>query len=317
MTASSRNLLCSGAARKFMAAAPSPPVDDIVPSDVPALRRETLEAFQPRIDRALERFGPSVEDVVHGGVRCLEILPRESRGPGTILYFFGGGYIIGSPEEDLIVSAALASLCGVRVVSPAYRLAPEHPCPAAIDDGMAVHAALARDPRTGPLAIAGESAGGNAALSVLRRLRRDGQAMPVAAALLSPWCDLTHAGDSHRTNDGRDPTLAMALARQAARLYCGGLEPEDPDVSPLWSDWDDTFPPAIITTGTRDLLMSQCVQLAQVLRGVGAPVELRIWDDLWHVFEFYDELPEAERSLGEIAAFLSCHFEDARIRSPS
>ena len=264
-------LLCSQAARDFMADPAESHWNDIGPEDLPAVRRDTAEDFEPRVRRALERFGPTVREVGIGGVHCLEIVPKVRSGPGTILYFYGGGYIIGSPREDLIVSAALASHCGVRVVAPSYRLAPEHPYPAAIDDCMAVHAAIVRDPDCGPLAIAGESAGGNAALSVLRRLKLAGGAMPVAAALLSPWCDLTHSGDSHRTNDGRDPTISLALGLQAARWYAGGRDLADPDISPLWSAWDETFPAAIVTTGTRDLLMSQSVQLAQVLRAVGAP----------------------------------------------
>ena len=134
-----------------------------------------------------------------------------------------------------------------------------------------------------------------------------GAAMPVAVALLSPWSDLTHEGDSHRGNDGRDPTLTLHLARQAALLYSGGRDLAHPDLSPLRGAWREPLPPVMITTGTRDLLLDQNMTLAAVLENAGADVTLRVWDDLWHVFEFYDELPEADRSLRDIAAFLRRH----------
>ena len=216
---------------------------------------------------------------------------------------------MGSPREDLIVSAALAAHAGARVVAPWYRLAPEHPYPAAIDDCTAVHAVVAGDPSCGPLALAGESAGGNAALCLLRRSMEAGAAMPVAVALLSPWSDLKHEGDSQRTNDGRDPTLTLDLTRQAALLYSGGRDLAHPGLSPLRGTWNELLPPVMITTGTRDVLLDQNLTLATVLENAGADVTLRVWDELWHVFEFYDELPEADRSLRDIAAFLRRHLD--------
>src|SRR6056297_2154203 len=160
----------------------------------------------------------------------------------------------------------------------------------------------------GKLAVAGESAGGNLMLVTLRRAQAAGLPMPCAAALLSPWCDLTHGGESLAANDGRDPTLPFGNVDRAAKAYAGDAARDDPDISPLLGRFGPWFPPALITTGTRDLLLSPSVELARRLRAAGADVDLRIWDGLWHVFEFYDELPEAAESLAQAGAFLDRHF---------
>ena len=298
---------CSDEARAFIAAGLDEPPRDVTRDNLAATRAVTAAEFAPRIERALDRYPVEVREITLGGVDCLEIIPRADRKSGTVLYCYGGGYIMGSPREDLVVSAAFAAHVGVRVVAPWYRLAPEHPYPAPIDDCMAVHAVVSDDPSCGPLALAGESAGGNAALCLLRRSMEAGAAMPVAVALLSPWSDLTHEGDSHHSNDGRDPTLTLDLARQAALIYSGGRDLAHPGLSPLRAAWNEPLPPVMITTGTRDLLLDQNKTLATVLKSAGADVTLRVWDDLWHVFEFYDELPEADHSLRDIAAFLRRH----------
>ena len=300
---------CSDEARAFIAASLDELPRDVTRDNLAATRAEVAAEFAPRIERALDRYPVEVREVTLGDIDCLDIVPRANRRPGTVLYCYGGGYIMGSPREDLVVSAALAAHAGVRVVAPWYRLAPEHPYPASIDDCMAVHAAVLDDPSCGPLAVVGESAGGNAALCLLRRSMEAGATMPVGVALLSPWSDLTHAGDSHRSNDGRDPTLTLDLVRQAARIYSGGRDLADPELSPLWGTWSGPLPPVMITTGTRDLFLDQNLTLATVLETARADVTLRVWDDLWHVFEFYDELPEADRSLRDISAFLRRHLD--------
>jgi monoterpene epsilon-lactone hydrolase len=131
--------------------------------------------------------------------------------------------------------------------------------------------------------------------------------LPAALALLSPWCDLTNQGDSLETNDGRDPTLTRAWLNEAAKLYASAADLSQPTLSPIFASYPSEFPPVMITTGTRDLLMSQSVRLDRRLRDASVGCTIRIWDNLWHVFEYYDELPESETSLEEIAQFLSVH----------
>ncbi len=124
-------------------------------------------------------------------------------------------------------------------------------------------------------------------------------------AVLSPWCDLTHGGDSLTANDGRDPTLSLDWVKLAADLYSNGHDPATPDISPILGKYGPWVPPTIITTGTRDLLQSQAVRLSHVLNQGGAEAHIKIWDGLWHVFEFDDRLPEAAESIAAVADFLS------------
>ncbi|MEI4196886.1 alpha/beta hydrolase [Roseovarius sp. E0-M6] len=233
----------------------------------------------------------------------MELVPVAPTASWPILYGFGGGFVQGSPVEDLPIAAPLCAATGARVIIPDYRLAPEHPWPAAVDDGFAVYREMARR----PFAIVGESAGGNLALALMLRARTAGLSLPLAAALLSPWCDLSNSGDSLSFNDGRDPSLSARSSWQAAQYYVGENAVNDPGISPVNGVFDPGFPPFVITTGTRDLHLSQAVRLSQVLRGDGARVDLQVWDGLWHVFEWYDHLPEARCSIRRIAAHLkSC-----------
>ncbi len=267
------------------------------------LRDETRAAYLPRAERAVARAGVQVTEAVIGGQPCLDIWPQGET-KGTVLYCFGGGYITGSAREDLIVSAVLAAKTSARFVAVDYPLAPEHPWPAAFESAWAVYQALVTE---GPVALAGESAGGNLALTIMQRA---GPGIP-AILLLSPWCDLTHGGDSVGANDARDPSLGRAQLLAAATLYAGEADRGLPEISPVFGAFSADGPPAMITTGSRDLLLSQCAELARRMRAAGQEVRLDVHDGLWHVFEFYDELPEAAASLQAGAAFLKAHLRGA------
>lgn len=299
--------LASAQARAFIAANAMGPLPAPSAATIADFRNEAASEFRVRAERMLARLPVLHRDIVVAGIPCIEVVPTASDPAATLLYCYGGGFVCGSAFEDLIISAPLAAYADLRVVAPKYRLAPEHPWPAAVDDGFAVYRDLRERTAPGRLAIAGESAGGNLALAILLRARREGLDLPAATALLSPWCDLEHGGDSLDANDGRDPTLSLAWVEAAARLYCGDRDAASPEISPINGAFDATFPPVLITTGTRDLLMSQCARLARVLRSAAISVDLRVWDNLWHVFEFYDEIPEADASVREIAQFLQSH----------
>ncbi|MGI9463499.1 MAG: alpha/beta hydrolase [Aestuariivirgaceae bacterium] len=297
--------LMSAEAGKFLDEAPPLQHRPLCDTDMAQLRAEIRAGFTMGAERAIARHRVEVDRTQIAGTPCLEVRPSNSATERTVLYCYGGGYVTGSPFEDLPVSAALADHLKARVVAVDYRLAPEHPYPAAVEDGFAVFRALATSCSPGSWAIAGESAGGNLALALVQRACSHGLSLPSAVALLSPWCDLSNAGDSITANAGRDPTLHPEFLGDAARAYAGARDRSDPDVSPLHGRFDAAFPPTIITSGTRDLLLSQCVRLARTMRGAGVPVELCIWDGLWHVFEFYDQLPEAHQSLAHVAGCLA------------
>lgn len=293
----------SAAAKDHLTTVDGPDVFD--PSTAPEQRAADRAGRQPAIDAALERYCPAVETDTIGGVPVLTVTPQSFRADThPLLYMFGGGFCVGSPDEELPVTAALADALGCRVIAPYYRLIPEHPYPAALEDVRTVYRALLDD---GPVPlVAGESAGGNLSLALTVSVIADNVTPPRALALLSPACDLAGNGDSVELLRGVAPCYDYADRIGAiAQCYAGDHAVDDPLVSPLFADFDARFPPTLITTGTRDFFLSDCARLSQRLRAAGADARLHVWDGMWHVFEWYANTPEAEQSLAEIGAFLA------------
>lgn len=298
-------------AEAWLGANPPRPRTEITPHNADRVRAVTRLGWAPAMAAVRDEFPAVVERAIEvGGVDCLEVSAGSS-GPAdgssdekTVLYFFGGGHTVGSPEEDIVISAPLAAIAGVRVIAPRYPLAPEHPYPAAVDAAEAVYRELLASLDPARLVIAGESAGGNLALALFQRARAAGLAMPAAFALLSPWGDLGHGGDSHATN--RDPSLVSTDGDldDMARLYRRDLPVDDPMISPVHADFTG-LPPTLMTTGTRDLLLSDAVRLDTGMRADGVDVTLRVWEGMWHVFEFFREFPEARASMAEVAAWVA------------
>ena len=302
-----RRRLGSIEAQEFIATNPSSAVLPPDGSRIEEFRRDSAEYFQPRVDRALPRYDISVKNTIISGIPCLEVTPNAGKVRGVVLHFFGGGFVCGSAYENLLIAAPICQYSGAKIVLPEYRLSPENLWPGAIEDCFAVYKEL-QDRLSGiSLAISGDSAGGNLGLAISLRAYHENVDLPAALALLSPWCDLTNQGDSLETNDGRDPTLTRAWLNEAAKLYASAADLSQPTLSPIFASYPSEFPPVMITTGTRDLLMSQSVRLDRRLRDASVECTIRIWDNLWHVFEYYDELPESKASLEEIAQFLSVH----------
>jgi monoterpene epsilon-lactone hydrolase len=271
-------------------------------------RLDTRASYEPTVKRALEKYDVQTEEININGTSCLQVTATDwSTNNGLcILYCYGGGMVAGSSYQDLIITTGLAHRLSARVISVDYRLAPEHSYPAAQQDVANVYPTLLDDYGASRLVVSGESAGGNLALALMVQMRDRNLELPRCAALFSPWVDLSSSGDSHQFNDNRDPTLNNAWVNLAVELYAPDQALDDPGVSPLYADLSG-LPPTIISTGSRDLLLSDCLSLARNLRDSGVDCDLRVWEGLWHVFEFYDEIPETELSIREMANFIRIH----------
>lgn len=275
-------------------------------SRIKEIRAEISAAQTPAAERAVKRHALSMKTSDVDGVTCDHICSASGGvANGTLFYLFGGGFISGSPYCDLPIIGALAERCGVEVIAPRYRLAPENPAPAASEDCLVAWRAVAATVR-GPLALAGESAGGNLSLLTAQHALAADIRLPDAIALLSPAVDLRTDPRLFEPTRNSDPTLVPGRVQEVAGAYAPGRNLEDPSVSPLFGPLED-LPPVMITTGTRDMLMPMSLRLERQLRRVGVNVECRVWEGMWHVFEYYDGYPEAEESLAEIAEFLSRH----------
>ena len=270
-------------------------------------REDVRAGYESYVRKALDRFRGEIEDIEIAGISCKQVTPHNwaANSDPCIQYAFGGAYVSGSTHEDLIIAAPLAQNSSARIVMVDYRLSPEYPYPQPQQDMQRVYPALLEQYGADRLVICGESAGGNQALALLQHIRDSDLDMPRCAALFSPWVDLSNQGDSHNFNDDRDPSLVNAWVDLAASWHANDRPLDDPGISPLYGDMV-RLPPCIITTGSRDLLLSQCLRLARRLVSAGVECDLRVWEGLWHVFEFYP-IPEAELSIGEVAEFISAH----------
>jgi monoterpene epsilon-lactone hydrolase len=230
----------------------------------------------------------------------------ESQSPtdGILLYLHGGGYFGCSAETHRPITVWFA-LHGFRVFAPNYRLAPENPFPAAVDDAAAAYRGLlAEGQPPNRIVVAGDSAGGGLALSLMLALRAAGTPLPAAAALFSPWTDLAATGESVRTNAARCAMFHGPAVGPTARLYLGNADPRNPLASPLYADLSG-LPPLLIHVGADETLRDDSTRVADKARAAGVPVELKIWPVVPHVWQLAPQLiPEAGQSLDEATDFL-------------
>ncbi|MGA2489083.1 MAG: alpha/beta hydrolase [Anaerolineales bacterium] len=248
----------------------------------------------------------TVRTIQAGGIHAEWIEPVGVHSQKVILYLHGGGYCICSLDTHRGLAARLAIASQARLLTIDYRLAPENPYPAALEDA---HAAfrwlLAQDIPAKQIAIGGDSAGGGLTLATAVSLRDAGQALPAALFLLSPWTDLTFTGKSIQNRKGIDPIFGGEGNRIGfAPAYLGTHDPADPLVSPLFADLHD-LPPTLIHVGSDEILLDDSTRLEENLKVAGVESQLEVWDGLWHVFQiFAPYVPEAQLSIDKVGEFI-------------
>ena len=246
-----------------------------------------------------------VSEVSAGGVPA-HWLDAPGTGSGRVLLFLhGGGFELGSVRSDGELAARLGRASGMRVLFPEYRLAPEHPFPAAIDDVLAVWRWLRidQDLSARSIAVAGDSAGGGLAVALLVAARDAGEALPAAAALMSPTVDLTSSGRSMTERVDQDPISTPAMLRQFASDYLAGADPKTPLASPLFASLAG-LPPLLVQVGTADLLLSDSERLAAAAAEAGVDVTLEVREGLPHVYPIMLGTPEADQATQQTGTFL-------------
>ena len=269
----------------------------------------TLEEDRENFKK-ITRYPPprtvSCEEITLGGITSLRFTPRNPEPDSHILYLHGGGYMMGSPEIYRSPVGLISNMTNTVVTAVDYRLAPENPYPAGIEDCVTAYLAL-KDGTGDTIAIAGDSAGGGATLATAVSLRANHSLSPSCLYLISPWLDLTHSGDSMKTKGGVDVMLAPDWIRTAADRYRGDEDASNPGISPLFADLKD-LPPMLIQVGDEELLLSDSERLADLASKVGVKVEIEIAKGLWHVYPLFGGfIPEGKKSLKEAVRFINEH----------
>lgn len=281
------------------------------------LKNDSLNVLKKRVEesrKGLERLASLVklpkdvklEHVDVDGMKGVWISTPESELGKVILYLHGGGYMEGSliSHQDLAMRIGRASKA--RVLLTDYRLAPENPYPAAVDDAVKSYRWLIENQKIDPskIVIAGDSAGGGLTLVTLIKLRDEQMKLPVAGVCLSPWTDLALTGDSLTRNAKVDPFLKFYDIVFMANIYVGDNDPKNPYISPLYAELEG-LPPILIHVGTAEIIQDDSVRFAQKAKKAGIDITLEVFDEMVHVFQaFADWAPEGQEAIQKIGKFI-------------
>jgi monoterpene epsilon-lactone hydrolase len=257
----------------------------------------------------LPSFAPKVKGVRYepfdiSGIPAEWVIPEGAENDHVLFYIHGGGYVIGSIRSHRKMVSRMASAAGCRALLIDYRLAPEHPFPAGLEDTiMAYRWLLSQGYETDKMAIAGDSAGGGLAMATLISLRDAGEPLPAAGLLLSPSTDLTGTSETLKTVGWRDPVLNPKLGIKWAMWYLGDADPTNPLISPIYADLTG-LPTLLIQVGTSEMLLDDSRVLAERAEKYGVPVELDIWDGMFHVWHAgAPRMPESNEAIQRFAEF--------------
>jgi epsilon-lactone hydrolase len=275
----------------------------------------TFDDFRRIFEDWLAQFaipeGTRIAEVDCGGVPCLWVDAPSSAQDRVVVHFHSGGYLMGSANGYRAFGGYLAAATSCRVLLVDYRLAPENPFPAAIDDALAAYKWLLGqgvDPTK--LMICGDSAGGGLALITLQELRDAGLPLPAGGIAISPLADLTHSVESRFSNDGIDPLVTMDLIQMIGAAYCGPLDPKLPRISPLYGDWRG-LPPLLVFAGEIEMLRDDGKECAAAAVKAGVDATYIEGEGMAHIWTLYaDRLPEAREALDQIGAFVRRHMAD-------
>jgi monoterpene epsilon-lactone hydrolase len=297
-------------AREYLKnAPPSPPMPDSL-EGWKAIQGVFEEIGRQNSQKVVKSLGTVVKETEMSGVAVHVIIPRNpdpKHQDKALIHVHGGGYCLFSAESTRDVCATVADLTRLKVYCIDYRLAPQDPFPAGLDDCVNAYEAIIKDVCPKRLGLFGLSAGGSMVIAMTLKMQDDGLPTPAAIASITPWADLTLSGETYVTNDPLDPVLDRESLKITAAAYAGKTPKNHPLVSPLFAKYSKAFPPTLIQTGTRDVLLSDCVRLHRKMKTQGVDVQLSVYEGMWHAFHVVPNTtyPEARAGFKEVAEFLN------------
>jgi epsilon-lactone hydrolase len=280
--------------------------------DWKTLVRKSAEPSAAQVPAMLAAFNVAREQSTIAGVNVYVFTPKALRAENRqrlLVHVHGGAYVQYPGESGNPEAILMAGYSHMKVISIDYRMPPDHPYPAALDDAMAVWRELVKTHPPGKMAIFGTSTGGGMTLAMVLRAKAEGLPLPAAIAPGTPWSDLTKTGDSYFVNERVDNVLVSydGVLGAAAALYANGHDLKDPFISPVYGDFHG-FPPTILTTGTRDLFLSNTVRVHRKLKAAGVEAVLNVYEGQSHAqYALAADAPESAEAFTEIAAFFSSH----------
>jgi acetyl esterase/lipase len=283
---------------------------EIIRSVPPAKPDTTVGQMRGAMEKVAERVAPDVkcEKVAAGGVPAEWIVAPGAAADRVILYLHGGGYVMGSINTHRAMIARISRAAKAKCLALDYRLAPEHPFPAAVDDATAAYRwLLAQGYQPNKIVISGDSAGGGLTLATLLALRDAKTPLPAAAVPISAWSDMEGTGASVKTRAAVDPMVGSTSLSAMAKHYVGNSDPKHPLLSPLHGDYRG-LPPMLIQVGDAEILLDDSTRVAEKAKAAGVKVDLEVWPEMVHVWHVYAKLlPEAQQAIDRIGQYVREH----------
>lgn len=263
-------------------------------------RRQGFETQQAAISMP-DDIEMSAVDI--DGIPGRWVVAPGARDDAFVVYFHGGGYIMGSLDSHQELMGRISRACQAKVLGVDYRMAPEHVYPAAVEDGVRSYEWLLEqgaDPSR--VMLAGDSAGGGLTMASLLSIRDKGGKLPIGAFMFSPWTDLTGSGESGTNRAEADPMITLPALLEIAEIYYAGSDPTDPLISPVFADLSG-LPPLLIQVGDAEVLLDDASRLADNAKSAGVMALYQVWDEAFHVFQAIPHLPEAADALQKVGKF--------------
>jgi epsilon-lactone hydrolase len=270
----------------------------------------SVERMRGAMEKVSEHVARDVkcEPVSAGGVPAEWIVPPGAADDRVILYLHGGGYVMGSINTHRAMIARIARAAQAKALALDYRMAPEHPFPAAVDDAAAAYRwLLTQGYKPGKIVISGDSAGGGLTLATLIALRDAKTPLPAAAVPISPWADLEGTGASVETRAAADPMVDKPGLLRMAKMYAGDHNPKNPLISPIHADYSG-IPPMLIHVGDAEILLDDATRVTERAKAAGVKVELEAWPEMFHVWHVFAKiLPEGQQAIDRIGSYMLAH----------